>query len=49
MMYSDAFSIILLYILDIFEAVQGKLQTDHFVKIREKEIIVKIKRIFNKN
>ena len=36
MTYPDAFSIILLYILYISLVVQSKLQTDHFVKIREK-------------
>ena len=36
MTYADAFSIILLYILFISIVVQSKLQTDHFIKIREK-------------
>ena len=48
MTYPDAFLIILLYILYISIVVQSKLQTDYFVKIREKETIVKIKRIFKK-
>ena len=36
MTYPDVFSIILLYNLYISIVVQSKLQTDHFVKIREK-------------
>ena len=36
MTYPDVFSIILLYNLYISIVVQSKLQTDHFVEIREK-------------
>ena len=35
--YLDVFSIILLYNLYISIVVKSKLQTDHFVKIREKK------------
>ena len=47
MTYPVVFSIILLYNLYISIVVQSKLQTDHFVKIREKKVT--IKSIFRNN